>query len=78
MQALKTQSECISISKMISANKSISKLLSTWLYETMTHSTAKGRNNHNDQPTFTVVFINQEQLTIEKYKKLISSGTDNT
>jgi hypothetical protein len=32
MKALKTQSEWISISKMISANKKISKLLSTWLF----------------------------------------------
>jgi hypothetical protein len=41
MQAFKTQSEWISISKMNSANKMISKLLSTWLCETMDHSTAK-------------------------------------
>jgi hypothetical protein len=41
MQALKTQSEWISISKTISANKTTSKVHSTWLYETMDHSTAK-------------------------------------
>ncbi len=78
MQALKAQSEWILISKTIAANKTISKLLSTWLYETMTHSTAKRRNNHNNQPKFTATFIYQEQLTIEKNKKFISSGTDNT
>ncbi len=78
MQALKTQSEWISISKIISANKTILKLLSTWLYEMMTHSTAKRRNNHNDQPTITAKFIYQEQLTIEKNEKSISSGTDFT
>ncbi len=78
MQALKVQSEWISISNTISANETISKLLSTWLDETMTHSTAKRRNNHNDWPTFIAMFIYQEQLTFEKYKKLISSGTDNT
>jgi hypothetical protein len=45
----------------------------------MTHSTAKRRNNHNNWPTFTATFIYQEQIIIEKeYKKLISSGTDNT
>jgi hypothetical protein len=32
MQALKTQSEWIAISKAISANKTKSKILSTWLY----------------------------------------------
>jgi hypothetical protein len=78
MEALKTQSEWISISKTISANKTLSKLLSTWLYETMTHINEKRRNNHNNQPIFTATFIYQEQLTIKKYKKLISSGTDNT
>jgi hypothetical protein len=40
MQALKTQSERILIRKTISANKAISKLLSTWLYEMIDHSTA--------------------------------------
>jgi hypothetical protein len=69
MQALKIQSEWILISKTISANKMIPKLLSTWLYETMDHSTAKKRNNHNNRPMFTAMFIYQEQLTIEKYKK---------
>jgi hypothetical protein len=78
MKALKTQSELILISKTISANKTISKLLSTWLFETMTHSTAEKRNNHNKLPKITVTFIYQEQLTIEKYNKSISSGTDNT
>jgi hypothetical protein len=78
MQALKTQSEWILISETISANKTISKLLSTWLDEMMSHSTAKKRNNHNDQPKFTAMFIYQEQLKIEKYKKLISNGIDNT
>jgi hypothetical protein len=57
MGALKTQSEWILISKTISANKTISKLLSTWLFETMNHSTAKRRNNHNKQPKFTAMFI---------------------
>jgi hypothetical protein len=39
MEALKKQSDLILISKTISANKAISKPLSTWLIETMTHST---------------------------------------
>jgi hypothetical protein len=43
----------------------------------MNHSTAKKRNNHNNRPTFTTTFIYQEQLTIEKYTKLILSGTEN-
>jgi hypothetical protein len=34
--------------------------------------------NHNKQVKFTVKYIYQEQPTIEKYNKLITSGTDNT
>ncbi len=49
MEALKIKSDWISISKTISANKTISKLLSTWLIETMNHSTAEKRNDHNEQ-----------------------------
>jgi hypothetical protein len=41
MEALKTQSEWILISKAISANKTKSKILSTWLFETINHSTAE-------------------------------------
>jgi hypothetical protein len=67
MEALKTQSEWILI-----------KLLSTWLFDMMDHSTPKRRNNHNDWPMHTTIFIYQEQPTIEKYKSVISSKTDNT
>jgi hypothetical protein len=49
MEALKTQSEWILISKTSSANTTISKLLSSWLFETMNHSTAEKRNNHNER-----------------------------
>jgi hypothetical protein len=66
------------ISKTISANKTISELLSTWLIETINQGTAEKRNNPNEQPKVTAMFIYQEQLTIEKYNKLISSETDNT
>jgi hypothetical protein len=41
MEFLKIKSDWILISKMISANKAISTLLSTWLIESITHSTAK-------------------------------------
>jgi hypothetical protein len=41
MEALKIKSDWILISKTISANKTISKLLSTWLIERMNHSTAE-------------------------------------
>jgi hypothetical protein len=44
----------------------------------MNHSTAEKRNNYNKQPKFTAMFIYQEQLRIDKYNKLISSGADNT
>jgi hypothetical protein len=44
----------------------------------MAHSTAEERNNTNDNPKFTATFIYQEQLTIDKYNNLISSGTEYT
>jgi hypothetical protein len=78
MESLKIKSDWILISKTISANKTISKLLSRWLIETMAHSTAEKRNIPNERPTFTAMFIYQEQLTIEKYRNLISSGTEYT
>jgi hypothetical protein len=78
MESLKIKSDWILISKTMSANKTISKLLSTWLIETMAHSTAERRNNTNERPKFTAMFIYQEQLTIDKYNNLISSGTEYT
>jgi hypothetical protein len=78
MDFLKITSDWILISKTISADKTISKLLSTWLIETMIHRTTEKRNNPNEQPKFTATFIYQEQLTIKKYNKLISSGTEYT
>jgi hypothetical protein len=78
MEALKAKSDLILISKTISANKTISKLLSTWLIEMTNHSTTEKRNYCNERPKFTATFIYQEQLTIEKYNKLISNGADNT
>ncbi len=76
MESLKIKSDWISISKAISANKTISKLLSTWLIETIAHSTTEKRNNTNKRPKFTAMFIYQEQLTIDKYNNLVSSGTE--
>jgi hypothetical protein len=35
-------------------------------------------NNLKERPKFTATFIYQEQLTIEKYNNLISSGTEYT
>jgi hypothetical protein len=78
MESLKIKSDWILISKMISANKTISQLLSTWLIERMAHSTTVKRNNTNKWPKFTAMFIYQEQLTIDKYNNLISSGTEYT
>jgi hypothetical protein len=75
MESLKIKSDWISISKTISANKKISKLLSSWLIETIAHSTAEKKNNNNVPPKFTATFIYQEQLTIDRYNNLISSGT---
>jgi hypothetical protein len=78
MESLKIKSDWILISKTISATQTISKVLSTWLIETMAHSTAEKRNNTNKWPKFTATFIYQEQLTIDKYNNLISSGTEYT
>jgi hypothetical protein len=47
MEALKIKSDWISMSKMISLNKAISKLLPTWLIETMNYSTTEKRKNCN-------------------------------
>jgi hypothetical protein len=66
MESLKIKSDWILISKMFSANKTISKLLSTQLIETLTHSTAEKRKNPNKRPKFTATFIYQKQPTIEK------------
>ncbi len=44
----------------------------------MAHSTAEKRNNTTKWPKFTAIFIYQEQLTIDKYNNLISSGTEYT
>jgi hypothetical protein len=78
MEALKTKSDWISISKTISANKTISKLLYTWLIETMNHSTGEKKGNRSKRPKFTATLLHQELVTIEKYNKFISSGTDST
>ncbi len=77
-ECLKIKSDWILISKTISANKTTSKLLATWLIEKMAHSTSKKRNNTNEQPKFTAMFIYQEQLTIDTYNNLISSRTEYT
>ncbi len=78
MESLKIKSDWILISKTILANKTISKLLSTWLIETMAHSNTEKRNNTNKRPKFTAIFIYQEHLTVDKYNNLISSGTEYT
>jgi hypothetical protein len=78
MESLNIKRDWISISKTILANKTISKLLSTWLIEMMAHSTVEKRNNTNERPKFTAMFIYQEQLTIENYNNLISNGAEYT
>jgi hypothetical protein len=59
MESLKIKSDWILISKTISANKTISKLLSTWLIETMAHSRRK-KEQSQQWPKFTAMFIYQE------------------
>jgi hypothetical protein len=46
-KAMKMQSEWIFINKTLAAKKTISKVISLWLKETLLHSTARKRNNDN-------------------------------
>jgi hypothetical protein len=75
MENLTAQSLWVSISKMNSAHKTISKTLSSWLYETLDHSTARKKNNPNNHPQWlpTDTFMYQDQLLLRKYNKLLES-----
>jgi hypothetical protein len=59
MQAMKIQSEWISINKTHAANKTILKVISLWLEETLLHSTARRRNYDNLQPKLNSYFTYQ-------------------
>ena len=66
-QAMKMQSEWISINKMHAANKTISKVISLWLEETLLHSAARKRNNDNLQPTLSNYFTYQTPDSAGKF-----------
>jgi hypothetical protein len=52
---------------MHAANKTISKVISLWLEETLLHSTARRRNNHNLQPRLNSYFTYQTPDSAEKF-----------
>ena len=62
---MKKQSEWISESKTKAANKTISKLLSIWLDETLLHSKAKYRNDYNLRPNLQQYFTYQNPTTTQ-------------
>ncbi len=59
MDAMKMQSELISINKTHAAKNTITKLISLWLEETLLHSTARKRNKDNLQPKLNSYFTYQ-------------------
>jgi hypothetical protein len=65
MDSMRKQSEMISESKTRAANKTISRLLSIWLVDTLTHSKPKQRNNSDRRPTMTHIFTYQSPTGAE-------------
>ena len=65
MDSMRKQSEWISESKTRAANKTISRLLSIWLEDTLSHSKSKKRNDCNVRPTLTHTFTYQSPTSSE-------------
>jgi len=65
MESMRKQSEWISESKTLAANKTISMLLYIWLNDTQSHSKPKQRNNSNWRPTFSHQFTYQGPTTTQ-------------
>jgi len=78
MENLNTHSLWVSINKIDSARKTISKSL--WLFLSSIMTLSKKRNDPNICPQWldTDTFIYQEQITIQKYEKVLESGNENT
>ena len=69
MDSMRKQSEWISESKTRAANKTISRLLSIWLEDTLSHSKSKKRNDCNVRPTLTHTFTYQSPTSTEADSK---------
>jgi hypothetical protein len=67
MDSMCKQSEWISESKMLAANKTILMVLSIWLEETLIHSKSRKRNDLHLRPKLTSMFTYQNPDTAEKY-----------
>ncbi len=78
MDNMKIHSLWVSINKIDSARKTISKSLWSFFSHIMTYT--KKRNNHNvcTQWMDTDTFKYQEQITIQKYTKVLENGNENT
>ncbi len=78
MENLNTHSLWVLINKIDSARKTILKSL--WLFLSSIMTLSKKRNNPSVCPQWldTDTFIYQEQITIQKYKKVLESGNKNT
>jgi hypothetical protein len=66
-KATKNQSDLISINKTQAANKTILKIISLWLEETLLHSSPRRRNNDNLQPKLNSYFTYQTPDSAEKF-----------
>ena len=78
MDNMKIHSLWVLINKIDSARKTISKNLWSFFSHIMTYS--KKRNDHDVRPQWmdTDTFKYQEQITIQKYTKVLESGNENT
>ena len=77
MANMVTHSQWVSINKIDSARKTISKSLWSFLSQIMNYS--KRRNNDDVYPQWmdTDTFKYQENITIQKYTKVLESGNEN-
>ena len=77
MYSMCKRSEWISESKTRAANKTILKVLSIWLEDTLVHSKPRKRNSIHLQPKLTSMFTYQNPDTAEKYAATIHNDNDN-
>jgi hypothetical protein len=73
-KAMKNQSNWISINKTQAANKTISKVISLWLKETLLHSSPRRKNNDNLQPKLISYFTYQTPDSTEKITETKNKG----
>ncbi len=80
MDNLRAYSEWVSISKIDSAQKTISKTLWSWLSDMMKYSAPTRRNCHDICPQWldTDMFTYQDNMTEDKYTKATADGKELT